>query len=161
MHPRASFLIESLDLRAHPEGGFFREIFRSTSTVVPASTGSTRCAITSMYHLISAGEVSRLHHVASDEIWHFFEGEPLELYLIDPSLTALETKLLGPRSEAAQPVHIVPGNFWQAARPTGAFTLAGCTVGPGFEYEDFTLLEHHADLREKMRVRFPDLATLL
>lgn len=161
MNPRAPFLIEELGLTAHPEGGFFREIFRSSSIVTAESSGAHRTAITSIYYLLPAGQVSRFHRVSSDEVWHFLEGEPLELYTLDPSLATLHIHLLGPVSDKARPVHTIPANFWQAALPTGAFTLAGCTVGPGFEYDGFALLAEDANLKETVTQRFPDLARLL
>jgi uncharacterized protein len=161
MNPRALSLIEQLGLRAHREGGYFREVFRSSSVVTPGPSGARRTAVTSMYYLLPAGQVSRLHRVTSDEIWHFLEGDPLELCTIDPSLAALQTHLIGPASNEARPLHAVPAHYWQAARPTGAFTLAGCTVGPGFEYEDFTLLADEPNLRGMIIQKFPGLAGLL
>ena len=161
MHPRASSLIATLNLAPHPEGGFFREIFRSSAIVTPSPTGSQRRAITSIYYLLSDGQVSKFHRVGSDEVWHFLEGDSLELHRIDPSLVTLQTHLLGPASDKAQPVHVVPANFWQAAVPTGAFTLVGCTAGPGFEYEDFTLLAENANMVQTVGRRFPRMATLL
>jgi len=161
MHPRASSLIESLGLSPHREGGYFREVFRSSSLVTAKSSGTRRTAITSIYYLLPAGEVSRFHRVTSDEVWHYLEGDPLELYLIDPSLIALHTHLLGPASDKAQPIYTVPANYWQAALPKGAFTLAGCAVGPGFEYEDFALLSQEAALWATVRERFPSVGPLL
>jgi len=114
-----------------------------------------------MYYLLPGGRVSKFHRVASDEIWHFLEGDPLELGTIEPSLAAFQTHLLGPASDRAQPVHVVPANSWQAARPAGAFTLAGCTVGPGFEYGDLTMLEDDAAVMETVRRKFPGLGWLL
>jgi hypothetical protein len=160
MHPRAIALIKLLSLAPHPEGGFFREIFRSSS-IVSSSTGLRRTAITSIYYLIPAGQVSKFHRVASDEIWHYLEGEPLELYTLDPSLATLETHLLGRTSDKTQPIQVVLASFWQAAMPTGAFTLAGCTVGPGFEYEDSVMLADDGGLRERVGARFPSIAKLL
>jgi uncharacterized protein len=161
MHPRASFLIESLGLRAHPEGGFFREVFRSASIVTSKTTDSQRAALTSIYYLLPAGQVSKFHRVISDEVWHFLEGDPLELYVIDPSLTSLHTHLLGPASGDAQPIFTVPANHWQAARPKREFTLSGCAVGPGFEYEDFRLLSEQRSLALTVKEKFPHVATLV
>jgi uncharacterized protein len=161
MHPRASFLIESLGLRAHPEGGFFREVFRSPSVVTAKSSGAQRTALTSIYYLLTAGQASKFHRVTSDEVWHFLEGDPLELYLIDPSLTTMQTQMLGPVSSKVQPIFTVPANCWQAARPKGEFTLSGCTVGPGFEYEDFVLLSGQEVLATAVKEKFPHMAALI
>lgn len=161
MHPRASSLIETLDLTPHPEGGFFREVFRSSSVVTAHSAGAQRTAVTSIYYLLLAGQVSKFHRVASDEVWHFLEGEPLELRLLDPDLASTRTHLLGPVSANARPICTVPANHWQAAIPVGAFALVGCTAGPGFEYDDFSVLIDDATARERLRSRFPDLEALL
>ncbi len=161
MHPRASSLVESLHLKPHPEGGFYREIFRSSSIVTPKSSDAERTALTSIYYLLPADQVSKFHRVTSDEIWHFLEGDPLELYTLDPSLSKMERCLLGPVSDRSESIMVVPANHWQAAKPTGAFTLTGCTVGPGFEYEDFTLLAGDPALEETIKRRFPQLAELL
>jgi predicted cupin superfamily sugar epimerase len=161
MDPRASALIETLALVPHAEGGFFREVFRSAALVTTAASGTPRSAVTSIYYLLPAGQVSRFHRITSDEIWHFLEGDPLELHTLDPSSLSLRTVLLGPVSGSTVPIHVVPANHWQAALPGGAFTLASCTVGPGFEYDDFVLLAEDAILRTTVRERFPGLAALL
>lgn len=161
MHPRASYLVESLALTPHPEGGYFREVFRSSSIVAAKASGAQRTAITSIYYLLAAGQVSKFHRVASDEVWHSLEGEPLELHVLDPDLAGMRTYLLGPVSANAQPICTVPADYWQAAMPRGAFALVGCTVGPGFEYEDFVLMANDAAVSERLKSRFPDLETLL
>ena len=128
MHPRAEQLIRDLELQPHPEGGHYAEVHRS-----PAST--------SIYVRLVSGEVSRWHRVRSEEIWHFYEGSPLELLQLTPGGTDLERIALGPANERERPVHCVPPNYWQAARTRGAFTLVGCTVAPPFRFEDFALLK--------------------
>jgi predicted cupin superfamily sugar epimerase len=86
--------------------------------------------------------VSRWHVVELDEVWHFHEGDPLALHLYDPKRRAVEVVELGPASvEGARPQHVVPRGVWQAARPSGAFALVGCTVGPGFDFADFRLVD--------------------
>lgn len=136
---RADDLIQRLGLEEHPEGGYYREIFRSelrleTREVEPRS----RCGLTSIYFLLRAGQVSRWHVVASDEAWHFYEGEPLELFVLDPQTNSLTQHLLGaPVSGEQVPLAVVPAGCWQAARPLGEYSLVGCSVGPGFEFEDF------------------------
>ena len=79
MHPRAAELIAALDLRPHPEGGFYRQIFRSAMQVSPMDGRSPRAALTTIYFLLTEGSFSRWHQVASDEVWHLYEGGPLEL----------------------------------------------------------------------------------
>ena len=80
MDARASQLIQQLGLVAHPEGGCFRQVYRSSTTVQPADDRGVRPSLTTIYFLLVAGEVSRWHRVASDEAWHYYEGDPLELW---------------------------------------------------------------------------------
>ena len=145
MDRRAAHLIAALRLERHPEGGYFREVFRSPQPVHPQQSHDERSAVTTIYFLLAADDVSRWHRLTSDEIWHFYEGSPLELLTIDESATAVERRRLGPLAEAGalasgEPVLVVPAHTWQAARTTGAYTLVGCSVAPGFEYADFELL---------------------
>lgn len=85
--------------------------------------------------------MSRWHRVRSEEIWHFYEGSPLELLQLTPDGADLERIVLGLPSDRERPVHCVPANYWQAARSRGAFTLVGCTVAPPFQFADFALLK--------------------
>jgi predicted cupin superfamily sugar epimerase len=137
---RAQHLIDSLGLQPHPEGGHFRESYRSTLMVQPQDGRPTRPALTTIYFLLAEGEVSRWHRVASDEAWHFYEGDPLELFTLDPQTPQVNRHLLGAVAKDSRPVHVVPAGVWQAARTTGAHTLVGCTVGPGFDFADFQML---------------------
>jgi len=145
MHPRAQFLIDELGLQPHPEGGFFREIHRSTQRVRLHDGRAERSALTTIYFLLAAPAFSRWHRVASDEIWHLYEGGPLELRIADPRIDAVEVVRLDRVEGATRPVATVPAGYWQAARPLGDYALIGATVGPGFEFEDFAFLgEAHA-----------------
>jgi predicted cupin superfamily sugar epimerase len=129
MVPRAAQLIQTLRLEPHPEGGWYRQIYKSSSLVTRASDGVERTALTTIYFLLVEGTSSAWHRVSSDEVWHFYEGDPLEL-LTRESVTRLDSD---------HRVHVIPANVWQAARPLGAYTLVGCTVGPGFEFADFEM----------------------
>jgi len=123
---QADRLIALLDLKPHPEGGYFRETFRDG--------GTPRAASTAIYFLLKADEVSRWHRVDAAEVWHFYRGAPLELKI------GKKTYLLGPDVDEAQaPQIVVPPRAWQAARSLGDYTLAGCTVAPGFEFAHFEL----------------------
>ncbi len=161
MHVRAASLIQLLRLQAHPEGGYFREVFRSPATVQPHDDRDARPAITTIYFLLAAGQHSRWHRVASDEIWHYYEGDPLELFSIDEQGLTLHHYLLGTVGDAMQPVQVVPAGCWQAARPTGAYTLVGCSVGPGFDFADFCLLGDLPEEAALLRPSFPELDALL
>jgi uncharacterized protein len=136
---RIAELIETLHLEAHPEGGRFAQLYRSASTVVPNDNRGPRAALTTIAFLLVKGEVSAWHRVRSDEAWHFYEGDPLELTWIDAAKKEVIVRVLGPASEGSSPVAVVPAGCWQTARPLGAYALAGCTVAPGFEYDDFEL----------------------
>jgi uncharacterized protein len=139
MHPRAEELIRQLALKPHPEGGFYRETFRSAARVAVAQRPE-RSALTSIYFLLAAGGFSAWHRVTSDEVWHWHEGEPLELLLAAPDFSSVQRHRLGPVGSSIEPVVTVPAHWWQAARPLGNYALCGCTVAPGFEFEDFSFL---------------------
>lgn len=137
MHPDALRAIEALALAPHPEGGFYRETFRAARQV-PTAAGP-RAASTAIYFLLPAGAYSTFHRVASDEAWHHYEGDPLELHTIDAA-GAHEVVVLGPPSSGHRPQHVVPGGVWQAAVPVGhRYSLCGCTVAPGFDFADFEM----------------------
>lgn len=160
MHPRAATLIDTLGLAPHPEGGYYREVHRSTLAVLPADGRPARSALTVIYFLLAAGEISRLHRVASDETWHFHEGDPIELMLAATEAESLDPWRLGPWSAVTEPVRVVPAGSWQAARTTGAFTLVSCCVGPGFDFDDFEMMRDRPDADDVRRLR-PDLAEWL
>jgi len=153
MSPRASDLVARLGLEPHPEGGFYRETFRSTASVEPTDGRPARAALTTIYFLLTAGDVSRWHRVASDEAWHLLEGDPLELWTADGAFEAIEALRLGAVGDGSEPAHVVPAGAWQAARTTGAYSLVGCTVGPGFDFADFELIDPAGPLAEAARQR--------
>ena len=162
MHPRADHLIMTLDLRPHPEGGFYREVYRSAERVVPADARGNRAALTTIYFLLPAGSHSRWHVVASDEVWHLYEGDGLELLELDTlGANITRHRLAAVGDGAGAPVHTVPAGNWQAARPLGAYALVGCTVAPGFEFADFQMLVERPDLAATVRTAWPDVASLL
>lgn len=154
MNERAEALIRLLNLHPHPEGGFYRRIHQSENRVFRSQDGIDRRALTTIYYLLPEGSISRWHAVEADEVWHFYEGAPLELLSFDARGSSLSMHQLGPLESGCSPVFVVPAGWWQAARSLGAYTLVGCTVGPGFEFEDFTLL---ADLPEAERPPQPKL----
>lgn len=147
-----------LGLAPHPEGGFYREIWRAPQGVEPGDRRGARSALTSIYFLLPAGAVSRWHRVRSDEIWHHYEGAPLELLLVRQHEQELARLRLGPLSDGQAPVHCVPAHTWQAARSLGAYTLVGCTVGPGFEFADFEMLRDQPDLADRLCAALPEVA---
>ena len=163
MHPRAAALISTLGLKPHPEGGFYREIFRSAEQVTPADGRGQRAALTTIYFLLPAGTASRWHRVMSDEVWHLYEGGPLELLELDAHGESPTQHVLAAFTEMldAAPVRTVPAHHWQAARPLGDYALVGCTVGPGFDFADFSMLADDHAAAARLRARWPALASLL
>lgn len=129
MIERARHLIDTLGLQPHPEGGWYRQVFKSAERVTRQRDAADRTALTTIYFLLVEGTFSAWHRVSSDEVWHFYEGDELELLTRDGKVTL----------SAENRVHVIPANEWQAARPLGAYTLVGCTVGPGFEFDDFEM----------------------
>ena len=160
MNARAAELIRGLQLKPHPEGGFYRETFRSAA-LVTADQRPTRNALTTIYFLLAAGSFSAWHRVLSDEVWHWYEGEPLELLLAPPDFSSVQKHQLGPIAGGTEPVMTVPAHWWQAARPQGSYALCGCTVAPGFEFEDFVFLRTDSAARDMLRRAAPELESLL
>ena len=136
-------LAEQLDLAAHPEGGWFRETWRSAVSCSPAGYDGPRSAATAIYYLLYPGERSRWHVVRSDELWLWHHGGPLDLRLggTGDEPDAGRTVMLGGDVTAGQqPQARVPGGVWQCAAPAGdAPVLVSCVVAPGFDFADFRL----------------------
>jgi predicted cupin superfamily sugar epimerase len=145
MHPRAHELIATLELKPHPEGGFYRRMFTSERC---DATG--RACASAILFLLPAGAVSRWHRVDADEVWHYHEGSPLELLLAETP-DRLRREILGTVGAAAdsQPQRAVPAHAWQAARSLGDYTLVGCTVAPAFEFAGFELLAESTALQRE------------
>lgn len=133
MTTQADRLIRLLDLKPHPEGGYFRETFRDISGSANGDAKG-RAHSTAIYFLLKAGEISRWHRVDAAEVWHFYGGAPLELKI------GRKRYVLGANIDEAQvPQLVVPAGEWQSARSLGDYTLAGCTVAPGFEFSAFEM----------------------
>ena len=129
----AAALIRALELSPHPEGGWYRESFRDARNATGRAHG------TAIYFLLRAGEISRWHRIDAAEIWHFYRGAPLELGIVGEGLAPIYHRL-GPDVENGErPQLVVPPHAWQCARPLGAYALVGCTVAPGFEFDQFEL----------------------
>jgi predicted cupin superfamily sugar epimerase len=130
MNDEAARLIELLGLKPHPEGGHYREMFRDEGK---------RAHSTAIYFLLRAGESSRWHRIDAAEIWHFYRGDPLELVIAETGRPAARHVLGNTVERGEHPQIVVPPHAWQRARPLGAYTLAGCTVAPGFEFSSFEM----------------------
>jgi hypothetical protein len=152
MNARA--LIERLHLQPHPEGGWFRETYRAAEGIaaaaLPPRFGGDRSVSTAIYFLLEAGQCSHLHRIRSDEVWHFYAGDPLIVVEIDPAGRLKTTRLGGDLAAGEVYQHVVPAGVWFGAAPAenGRFALVGCTVAPGFDFADFELAERAALLAE-------------
>jgi predicted cupin superfamily sugar epimerase len=134
-----------LDLRAHPEGGWYAETYRHPSTT--ETDAGVRSLGTAIYFLLLPGESSAWHRVASDELWFHHRGGPLRLWLgaAGEAPGKVTEHLLGSDVRADQrPQLLVPAGRWQAARPVAEAVLVSCVVVPGFDFADFTLVEEAA-----------------
>ena len=134
-------------------------MFRSADRVA-RTDGATRSALTSIWFLLAAGAHSRWHRVEADEAWHHHEGAPLELLCVPPALDRLDVIALGPVDGESRPAHVVPAGWWQAARTAGEYTLVACTVGPGFDFADFAMLDDRPDEAAALRERFGEVRAL-
>ncbi|MDR3054915.1 MAG: cupin domain-containing protein [Zoogloeaceae bacterium] len=143
MHPRACELIDTLELKSHPEGGFYRRMFTSEQRDTAG-----RSAASAILFLLVGGAVSRWHRVDADEVWSYHEGSPLEL-LIAETPERVRREILGTAEASSQPQRAVPAHAWQAARCLGDYTLVGCAVAPAFDFAGFTLLADHAALQRE------------
>jgi len=161
MADRAAELIGTLRLQPHPEGGHFREVFRAADRVRPDDGRPPRSGLTNIYFLLRAGEFSRWHRVSSSEAWHWYEGDELELIVAPPRFEQVARVRLGRADDSVRPAYTLPPGWWQAARPLGAYALCGCTVGPGFDFADFSFLRDDAALTQRLRALDPAAAGLL
>jgi len=161
MHPRAEELVRRLRLEPHPEGGFYREVFRSALRVQPEDARPPRSALTLIYFLLVDGGCSRWHRVTSDEAWSWVEGDALELLRIDAGLEVFSRELLGAPAEDREAAAVIPARDWQAARTTGAYTLVTCAVGPGFDFADFSMLSDLPDLAAEVSRCHPEAAAFV
>lgn len=152
-------IIQQLSLLPHPEGGYYCETYRSSGTIpqsaLPSSFGGDRAYSTAIYFLLPLGQKSRLHRIASDEIWHFYSGVPLEIIEITPAGTVKKTMLGSDLATNQSLQYMVPAGHWFGSRPVAAqhpqgYSLVGCTVAPGFDFKDFEI----ADQKELIRL-FP------
>lgn len=146
-------LVSALGLQPHPEGGYYKETYRAPLRV--ETPRGARAAGTAIYYLLPRGAFAAWHEVSSDEVWHFYDGAPLTLYLL--SERGLETVELGRGvGRGERPQVVIPAGVLQAALPRGDYTLVGCTVAPGFDFADWRMPS-----REELVGRYPEHAELM
>lgn len=156
----AERLISRLSLVPHPEGGHYREFYRSPLPVPYPGMG-VRPGATIIYYLLKKGERSAWHRIRSEEVWQFVTGDPLELHTVSSDFRTFRTNILA-LEDGADPACTVPPGIWQAARSLGSFSLVICTVSPGFDFKDLEFLDpaHPAIFSlpdEEKRLVFPFL----
>lgn len=160
--PAAESWIARLHLQPHPEGGYYAETYRSSEQVaaahLPARYAGNRSFSTAIYFLIRGGQFSSLHRIQSDEMWHFYTGSQLTVYVIHPE-GHLQEIHLGPHPEAGEAFQaVVHGGCWFGAKVHDAegYSLVGCTVAPGFDFADFELAS-----RQELVRQFPQHAAVI
>lgn len=152
----AEYWIEKLCLTKHPEGGWFKEVYRSSEEIkeehLPERYSGGRNHSTSIYFLLTSDTFSAFHKIKSDELWHFYTGSAVTVYMIDENGTYSEVNL-GSNHEACEVFQcVMPRGVWFGAKVNQAdsFSLVGCTVAPGFHFDDFELAK-----RDEMVKQFP------
>ena len=162
MPPQAKKYIEKLQLKPHPEGGYYKEIYRAGDIILPEHLPkryrSSRNFSTSIYFLLEGNQVSNFHKLKSDEQWHFYDGSSIVIYVIDES-GYLNKILLGRNTEKGESLQtVIKHNSWFAAELSDktSFALIGCTVAPGFDFNDFELGK-----RDDLINTFPQLRELI
>lgn len=146
------------NLTAHPEGGRYREVFKSARPVARPNR-PLRAALTHIYFSLEADEVSRFHKVSADEVWNLYQGAGIRLYTWDGGGKSPRIITLSATENCF--CHVVPAGVWQAAEPIDDTVLAGCSVAPGFEFDDFTLLEYECDAAQKLLSIAPEMSRFI
>lgn len=134
-------IIKQLDLKPHREGGYYKETYQS-EILINRDNQTQRHINTAIYYLLESHDFSCWHRLASDEMWHHYSGSELTIYEINQQGELIQTIVGNPTtSEHAIPQYLVPANTWFAAtvNQAGSFSLLGCTVAPGFNYDDFEI----------------------
>jgi len=154
-------LIDSLGLEQHPEGGWYREVYRSSERIplagLPERFNGERAFCTSIYFLLAGDAFSAFHRIKQDELWHFHDGDGLTVHVIDKA-GDYQQKRLGRNSEAGEAYqHVVEaGDYFAASVASGGYALVGCTVAPGFDFADFEM-----PTRASMLALFPQHKTVI
>ena len=155
-------LIQQFQLDPHPEGGWYKETYRSVEDIpakaLPDRFMGDRSFATAIYFLLEQGNFSAFHRIKSDEIWHFYDGDALDIYILNDQ-AGLQVFQLGNKPQTQQHFQlVVPANCWFASRPSAGsnFSFVGCTVAPGFDFKDFEL----ADV-EDLCNRYPNQQPLI
>ena len=157
----ADELIRQLALNRHPEGGWYRETYRSGEQIaaqaLPERFGGARSCSTAIYFLLESGDFSSFHRIKCDEIWHYYAGSAVIIHILTPDGKNSSLQL-GPDCGTGQQFQaVIPAGCWFGAEPAGeGFSLVGCTVSPGFDFADFELAD-----RKLLLKYYPDHTELI
>ena len=157
MEKTARYWVEKLQLEPHPEGGYFRQTYRSefilAREALPVGFGGARAASTAIYFLLEGKNFSAFHRLKSDEVWHFYAGEPLRVHVIDRVGKYFSIRLGSDLEAGEVPQAVVPAGCWFASHVADwrGFAVVGCTVAPGFDFEDFEMGK-----RAELVARYPE-----
>lgn len=154
----AQYYIEHLQLQRHPEGGYYKETFRSERSIaaacLPKDIKGDRSYSTAIYFLLQQSDFSAFHRIKSDECWHFYDGGTLLVHVLHQNGEYSCTRLGKNIHEGEVFQYVVPAGAWFASEPASFFTLVGCTVAPGFDFADFemakkeNLVKHFSQKKE-------------
>jgi len=159
---RIEEIIKHLDLLPHPEGGYYKETYRSVGNINTESLAKNyngkRSYSTCIYFLLTSADFSAFHKIKQDEIWHFHEGSPIVLHTISEEGIHQEHSIGTNFLEGEKPQLVVAGNHWFAASviQENAYALVSCTVSPGFDFSDFVL-----PTRKELLAKFPQHEKLI
>ena len=158
----ADYWIEILEMQRHPEGGYFKETYKCIEDIegnaLPDRFEGNRSMSTAIYFLLRKEDFSAFHKIKSDEIWHFYEGQGLEIFYFDEN-GELKTILLGRNPEKGEVFQaVVPANCWFGSRVASGsdYALVGCTVAPGFDFQDFEMAE-----RQELIADYPQFREII
>ena len=153
---RIEELVQKFELAEHPEGGWYKEIYRSDLTV--ASEDGMRSLLTSIYFLLSSENQSHFHKIESDEIWFYHEGSPLSVHTISPKGEYKILKVGLNLKKGEQPQVLVPKGtiFGSTVDEPGSYSFVSCAVAPGFDFEDFYL-----HTKEELLTQYPEHASII
>lgn len=149
-------IVKELNLLPHPEGGFYKETYRSTGNIPQSALNEfsgDRSYCTGIYFLLTSNNFSAFHRIKQDEMWHYYDGSPLYVHIIDKQGIYTRHEVGKDFSKGQKPQLVVPAGAWFASsvKETNTYSLVGCTVAPGFDFEDFELA-----IREKLISEFPE-----
>ncbi len=146
MHTEINQLVSKLGLEPHPEGGFYKETYRSSLSFAPTGFTAERAVSTCIYFMLTSGSFSAFHRIKSDEIWHFYRGAPIQLHIISANGSYRHVRIGNDILNGEHPQFIVKAGDWFASEVVDpdSYALAGCTVAPGFDFADFEMAQRDA-----------------